>query len=132
MERIIDWETSLSDYIASRREMPFEYGSNDCCLFGAGAVEAMTGTNPMADFVGQYDSLKTSLQTIKSVADTLEQAIDDRFPIIEIGYAQRGDLAFCDNSVGVVVGSFAWFTSDDGLERVPRELWDKAWGVGHG
>lgn len=132
MNRVSTWETALSDYINAKRDTPFEYGVNDCCLFVGGAVEAMTGHNPMQEFIGQYDSLKTSLATIKAAGGTLEQCLDDRFTAIPIGMAQRGDIAFFDNSIGIVAESFAWFVSDDGLERVYRQYWDKAWSVGRG
>ena len=131
--RISTWQDALSDYIAIKRHEPFEYGVNDCCLFAAGAVEAITGQDPMAEFRGEYNSLKTSLKVIKEIgAGTLEATMDVKFPEVEIGLAQRGDLAFFDDSVGVVMGGFAYFVSDDGLERINRSLWDKCWGVGHG
>ena len=93
----------------------------------------MTAEDPMPEFRGQYDSLKGSLKAIKDIgAGTLEATMDGKFPEVEIAYAQRGDLAFFDDSIGVVMGSFAYFVSDDGLERVNRSLWDKCWGVGRG
>ena len=131
--RISTWEDALSNYIAVKRSEPFEYGVNDCCLFAAGAVEAITGQDPMAEFRGEYDSLKTSLKVIKDIgAGTLEATLDGKFPEVSIGYAQRGDLAFFDDSIGVVMGSFAYFVSDDGLERIPRDMWNKCWSVGRG
>ena len=131
--RISTWEDALSNYIVAKRHEPFEYGVNDCCLFAAGAVEAITGEDPMPEFRGKYDSLKTSLQVIKDIgAGTLEATMDGKFPEVEIGQAQRGDLAFLDGSVGVVMGGFAYFVSDDGLERINRSLWDKCWSVGRG
>lgn len=131
--RIPAWEDALVNYIAIKRHEPFEYGVNDCCLFAAGAVIEVTGEDPMAEFRGKYDSLKGSLKVIKEIgAGTLEETLDSKFPEVGIGHAQRGDLAFFDGSVGVVMGGFAYFASDDGLERVPRALWDKCWSVGRG
>ncbi len=131
--RISTWEDALANYIATKRHEPFEYGFNDCCLFAAGAVEAITGEDPMPEFRGMYDSLKTSLIAIRDIgAGTLEATMDSKFPGVEIGQAQRGDLAFLDGSVGVVMGGFAYFVSDDGLERINRSLWDKCWSVGRG
>jgi hypothetical protein len=131
--RINAWEEALVNYIATKRHEPFEYGINDCCLFAAGAVEAITTEDPMPEFRGQYDSLKGSLKAIKDIgAGTLEATMDSKFPEVAIGHAQRGDLAFFDDSIGVVMGGFAYFVSDDGLERINRSLWDKCWGVGRG
>ena len=131
--RIPTWEDALANYIAIKRHQPFEYGVNDCCLFAAGAVLEITGEDPMPEFRGKYDSLKGSLKVIKEIgAGTLEATLDGKFPEVGIGYAQRGDLAFFDGSIGVVMGGFAYFASDDGLEKVPRALWDKCWSVGRG
>jgi len=131
--RISIWEEALADYIAIKRHEPFEYGVNDCCLFASGAVEAVTGEDPMSEFRGKYDSLKGSLKAIKDIgAGTLEATLDGKFPEVAIGNAQRGDLAFFDDSIGVVMGGFAYFVSDDGLEKVSRDMWDKCWSVGRG
>jgi hypothetical protein len=131
--RISTWEEALSNYIITKRHEPFEHGVNDCCLFAAGAVEAITGEDPMPEFRGKYDSLKTSLKAINDIgAGTLEATMDGKFPEVAIGHAQRGDLAFFNDSVGVVVGGFAYFVSDDGLERINRSLWNKCWSVGRG
>ena len=131
--RFTNWEERLSDYIATKRDEPFEYGSNDCANFVAGAVEAMTGQDAMAEFRGKYDSEFGSLRVMTEIGQgSLEATVDAKFPEIGVGHAQRGDIAFFDGSIGVVMGSFAWFVSDDGLERVPRSMWDKAWSVGRG
>jgi hypothetical protein len=131
--RIPTWEEKLSNYMAEKRHEPFEYGVNDCCLFAAGAVLQITGEDPMSEFRGKYDSLKGSLTVIKEIgAGTLEATLDGKFPEVGIGHAQRGDLAFFDGSVGVVMGGFAYFASDDGLEKIPRAMWDKCWSVGRG
>jgi hypothetical protein len=130
MIRKTNWEEELSDYIASKRDEPFEYGVNDCCMFAAGAVEAMTGENPMEEFVGSYKTLAGSLRSLKNIGEgSLEATIDGKFDEVEIGRAQRGDLAFFDGSVGVVLGGFAYFVTDEGLERISRDYWDKCWRV---
>lgn len=46
--RVRDWEQRLSAFVAERMQMPFEWGRNDCCLFAADAVKAMTGTDHAA------------------------------------------------------------------------------------
>jgi len=128
--RLSTWENQLIEYIASKRHQPFEYGSNDCAHFVAGAVQAMTGEDPMPEIRGQYDSALGGLRVLKEIGEgDLESTMDAKFNVIEIGLAQRGDIAFFDGSIGVIMGAFAWFVSDDGLERIPRSMWDKAWSV---
>lgn len=132
-ERISTWEAALAEYIESKRDAPFQYGVNDCCMFAAGAVLAMTSEDPMAEFRGCYKSAASSVRALKEIGQgDLEATIDAKFPVIPVGSAQRGDLAYFDNSIGVIMGGWAWFVSDDGLERVPRSMWDKAWSVGRG
>lgn len=131
--RLSNWDSRLADYIESKREIPFAYGSNDCAHFVAGAVEAVTGEDVFSDLRGTYDTEFGSLRIIKELGKSdLGEVIDSMFDEITISHAQRGDIAFFDGSIGVVMGSFAWFVSDDGLERVPRAMWDKAWSVGNG
>lgn len=128
--RLSTWEHQLIEYISSKRHQPFEYGINDCANFVGGAVQAMTGEDPMPEFRGQYDTEFGSLRVLKEIGEgDLEATVDAKFQEIDVGLAQRGDIAFFDGSIGVVMGSFAWFVSDDGLERVPRSMWDKAWSV---
>lgn len=133
LERASNWDQRLSDYIASKREAPFVYGENDCCMFAAGAVMAITGIDPVAEFRGKYRSLAGSVRALKEIGSgDLESTMDSKFQEIPIGMAQRGDIAFFDGSLGVVMDGYAWFVSDDGLERVPRSMWDKAWSVARG
>jgi hypothetical protein len=133
MERLSDWESRLSEYIDSKRGKPFRYGSNDCCMFAAGAVEAMTGIDPMPEYRGKYKTKASSIKALQEIGNgDLESTIDAKFPVIPVGWAQRGDIAFFDGSLGMVMDGFAWFVSDEGLERVPRSMWDKTWSVARG
>lgn len=61
----LDWQTRLSDLLRARARMPFAWGSNDCCLFAADAVLAMTGTDPAAALRG-YDSPRGALCLINA------------------------------------------------------------------
>lgn len=132
-ERLSTWEDRLSEYIASKRDEPFGYGINDCCTFVGGAVEAMTGTDAMAEFRGKYKTLASSVKALREIGcGDLESTIDSKFPVIPVSLAQRGDIAFYDGSLGVVMDGYAWFVSDDGLERIDRASWIKTWSVGRG
>lgn len=131
--RYSDWEERLSTYIATKRHEPFAYGSNDCANFVAGSVLAITGNDVYSEYRSQYDSEIGSLRALVEIgAGDLEATVDAMLPEVGIGHAQRGDIAFFDGSIGVVMGSFAWFVSDQGLERVPRSYWTKCWSVGRG
>jgi hypothetical protein len=56
LERKPYWDTrELNDFLIARAFMPFSWGVNDCALFVADAIEAMTGTDIAADFRGYTD-----------------------------------------------------------------------------
>jgi hypothetical protein len=56
LERKPYWDTrELNDFLIARAFMPFSWGVNDCALFVADAIAAMTGTDIAADFRGYTD-----------------------------------------------------------------------------
>jgi hypothetical protein len=130
MTRNSNWEMLLADYLRSNQATPFAWGSHDCCTFTAGAVEAITGEDKMPEFRGSYN---TALGAARALGDkTLEDILDTKFDEIPIGFAQRGDIALMGDAIGVVDGGFAYFVGEEGLEKINRKEWDKAWGVGRG
>lgn len=44
--RLPDWPLRLERFIASRARAPFAWGKNDCALFAADCVQAITGQDP--------------------------------------------------------------------------------------
>jgi len=140
MMRVNDWENRLSTYLESVWGMAFCYGRHDCALFAAGAVMAMTGTDFAAEYRGKYRSAAGSIRALKLYGHgTLEATIDALFADRQIAFARRGDLVMFSGSLGVCIGEAALFVTEtqagdhhvvaQGLERVPRDLWDKAWCV---
>ncbi|MDN8617879.1 DUF6950 family protein [Variovorax ginsengisoli] len=59
-----DWQQRFSAFAAERRGMAFAWGQNDCCLFAADAVLAMTGDDWGADYRGTYDDVKSALRVM--------------------------------------------------------------------
>jgi len=132
-QRKSNWEQELSDYLISKRYLPFQYGSHDCAHFVAGAVEAITGENPMADITDSYDSQIGSLRVLKRLGfDDVEQFTDSKFTSTSIGFAQTGDIALYDGCLGIVVTSKAVFVTEIGYTFVDRSEWLNAWEVGRG
>lgn len=135
MIRRDDWEPRLAEYLADCTDAKFQWGKMDCALFAAGAVLAMTGSDPAAAFRGRYRSCAGSVRALRLYGQgTLEATIDALFPEKPIGFAQRGDLVLHDGAVGVCVGADAVFVGQEGeragLVRVERRAWLRAWGVG--
>lgn len=131
-ERVSNWEKALSVYLASKRNEAFAYGSFDCAHFVAGAVKAMTGENPM-EGIREYNSEIASLRVLKELGfDDLEQFMDSKFTSILVGFAQTGDIALHDGSLGIVIGSKAVFATEIGYTFIDRSEWVNAWEVGRG
>lgn len=119
--RLPDWDTRFTAYLAQAAVTVREGREQFCALLGAGAVEAVTGDNPAAAFRGRYSE----------VAAALEATIDGLFAVKPAAFAQRGDLAWHDGCVGVVIGGEALFVGEhDGFVRIARREWEKAWAVG--
>lgn len=132
-QRHIDWEQRLSDYLLSKRQEPFQYGKHDCAHFVAGAVEAITGENPMSEVTKDYKTEIGSLRVLKELGfDNVEQFTDSKFKSILIGFAQTGDIVLHDGSLGIAISSKAVFASEIGYTFVDRSEWSNAWEVGRG
>lgn len=132
-QRKSNWEQELSDYLVSKRHLPFAYGSHDCAYFVAGAVEAMTGENPMAEITQTYSNEIGALRVLKNLGfDDVEQFTDSKFNSILVGFAQTGDIILHDGCLGIAVSSKAVFVTEIGYIFVDRSEWLNAWEVGRG
>ena len=50
------WGTrELEQFLLARRSVPFKWGANDCALFVADAIEAMTGVD-FADYKKSFET----------------------------------------------------------------------------
>jgi hypothetical protein len=108
---------SLSDYLASVRDKPFEWGVHDCVQFARGAAEAQTG----AEFpLPEYSGLRGALALCKRICLIAE--LDKRFarckhvpPIGSIVAVQDTERESIGYRLGVVVSDKAAFVSPSGL-----------------
>ena len=135
--RVEGWEMRLFDLIERARTKRFRWGHHDCVLFALDCFKALRGEYPKTLKIrGTYKS-KAEAQLIidnLNVDGSLERAVDlilgDRLdsPL----FARRGDIAIYGRdapALGVVVGAYALFVSQNGL--TPRTLSEcsVAWGV---
>lgn len=56
MNRLPDWQLRLEAFARERRTMPFAWGRNDCAIFAADAVEALTGARLLPELRGHLDA----------------------------------------------------------------------------
>jgi hypothetical protein len=140
-----NWQTLLHAFLEARKRAPFAWGSNDCALFAADAVHAMTGVDLGADFRGKYSTqaeaealMKTTCGTADALALAVYLCAAAQFrPWPHVNFAQRGDVIVLKNpdgshSLGVVGlnGVHALFVTEGGLRRMRTIDCVAAWKVG--
>lgn len=136
LQRRSDWEARLAAYLEPLRLRPFQWGSHDCCTFAAGAVEAMTGVDPMPDFRGRYSTAMGSARALRRIgAGDLASTMSSKFEPVAAAFAQRGDIIMSAGLLGVCLGSSLVAVGSQGerqgLVRFDRPGWVQplAWRV---
>ncbi len=132
MTRQTGWEMAFSDYLAAARGAPFAWGTNDCMLFAAKAVEVITGLN----FYKQYLPYNTESEAnlILQANGGLQAMVSK---VMGNGYtnyrqARRGDLALIkmpDFSLGIIDDSGQGIASvaPGGAVRLPIRMAARVW-----
>lgn len=135
LRRLPCWQCCLSRFLAENSCRPFAYGSFDCGLFVADAIQAMTGTDVAARFRGTYSSFK-QVRKHGSVRQIAEQVAAE-FGMAEVPLlrAQRGDMALIqrprDYSLGLVDlgGMHLAVAVKTGIVRIPLSAAWRAWRI---
>ncbi|MFA9200496.1 MAG: hypothetical protein ACEQR8_04800 [Cypionkella sp.] len=129
--RRADWEERLNAFVAKHHARPYSHGWH-CLLFVAGAVKAITGEDFAHGHRGKYKSMAGALRYLKALGfDSPGAMIDANLPVKPVGFAGRGDIILgADGIPALCMGEFALSVTDEGLARVPRSEWRKAWRVG--
>ncbi|NTT86928.1 DUF6950 family protein [Tabrizicola fusiformis] len=122
--RKADWKACLTDYVAGLAQRPFEPGLNDCALFAAGAVAAMTGSDPAHGWRGRYRTLRGGLRLLRKQGYTDQIAYAaSLLPEIPVAFAAPGDLAVVNSpagpALGVVQGEGVYVLTPVGLGLLP-------------
>lgn len=147
MKRAENWPEALNDYIDSIRKSPFAWGTLDCCMMAADAVQDMTGEDFASDFRGKYDD---PVSAYKALADFAGGGVDKAINKIAANLkwqecapkkAHRGDPvliapAHCGGdprfggALGICIGRYVLVMTENGLgaiERLPAVV--QAWNV---
>lgn len=123
----------LDDFIGARRELPFAWGSQDCCNFAADWVQLVRGVDPMADLRGLNSGLEANRALV--AAGGLLAAVTQRMgPPIVGKMAQVGDVALVRHSagllsMGVCLGPYVTAPGVAGLLMLPITHAEAAWRV---
>lgn len=155
LKRLTNWETRhFHQFLLDRAEMPFAWGTNDCCLFPADAIYSYTGHDLASDFRGKYNDEATAFALVRDVCSELvprdwqttqrnvayiaalwcakKAGLEERKGPL---FAQRGDLVVIEQSDRIVAGvvhlngRHVVSVCEKGLLRMPIASVMRAWRV---
>lgn len=121
--RPLDEIRRLEAYVERTRRDPFVWGKQDCALWVAGAVEAMTGRDLAEPFRGRYKTKAEGIAIAETFGfvdhvDVFRQMLDPVPP----GNALLGDvIVIPPATIGIAQGRAAWAMTERGLALVPIE-----------
>lgn len=106
LTRYPDWPLRLAHSIEARRSRPFAWGTNDCAIFAADMIEAITGRDFAIAFRGRYKSKAGSVRMLRAhgwadladLADAHLKRCTDR--------PQRGDVVLYAGRYGAFLGVY--------------------------
>ena len=133
MTRYPDWQLRLEAFVRERRNVPFAWGSNDCALFVADAVQALTGEHLCPELRGHRDVREAlrMLDRLGGLRGLGTTALGAQIPVlmanigdvVVVTYGKREALALCN-------GGTALIPSVHGVVAVPMSTAVAAWRVG--
>lgn len=129
------WEIALSQFLHARRKARFVWGENDCVLFPADAVQAITGVDPAA--AGRGYKTEAEANAILAGLGTLDNLITSGMgfpPHTNARMAKRGDVVIMEingqKTGGIVDDSgqkLVCVTLKNGLMRLPLSRATRVW-----
>lgn len=129
------WHASLDAFITQRARVPFNWGEQDCCLFAADAVRAMTGVDHAKDWRGTYRTEEQAGPVLEQLGG-LEACGALAGPEVPPLTACAGDVGLVSDGyrelLGVCVGAHWMVPAKYGLAALPLSSARKAWRVPHG
>lgn len=134
-ERLPDWERRWHAWLESRRNLKFEWGVNDCVIFGFSGIKAVTGQSPISDeFI--YSNAETAMALIRdegfaSLLDCVTYHLGP--PLKSYREAMRGDAAMVEvnrmHVLGTVLGERVACPGEHGLVSVPLSQAIACWRI---
>ncbi len=144
LQRKEHWQTrDFHAFLLERVHTSFSWGINDCCLFAADAILAITGTDIANDFRGKYYDQESAFALIKSVTggETVADAAAHcaaKYGLIEHQHpfmAKRGDLVVIQNGQNLIAGvvhlngRHAVSVTESGIVRLPITSVVRSWSL---
>lgn len=136
MKKLSDWRARLAQTIEAKRRLPIDYGTNDCALFVADCIFAMTGVDLAADIRGRYTSANDAVRLIYELGfEDLADLVASRLPEIDPVFAVNGDVAAIESepvgwALGIYNGETVTVLTVRGLGVVGRDAVRRAFKCG--
>ena len=121
--------------IGDRMAAPFAWGANDCCMFAADCVQALTGHDPAAAFRGTYSDARGAVKVLEAVGGLEHAAVmaGDPIPPLMAGIGDVGLVQLEDRELLAVCVGAVWLApAAGGLAARPLDAASKAWRVNRG
>lgn len=133
MRRLPDWQLRLEALMRERIDRPFAWGANDCALFAADCVEAITGVQLCPELRGHRD-VRQALAALKRIGgvralatralgEPIVPALARPGDVVVIPAGKREHLAVCNGGTAVAV-------APRGLTAISMRHARAAWRVG--
>lgn len=139
LARVPNWPERLTAFLASLQNVPFAWGTHDCCTLAFDAVRVMTGQDRLADVRGRYADARSAygiLRTEGGLADFTAQRLGVS---VRPELAGRGDVvlflqpgddhAHTRVTLGVCVGPHIVAPCAVGTGLVDRSLAVLSWRI---
>lgn len=142
LTRVEKWDTvAFQEFLLARADVPFAWGANDCSIFTADGVLAITGTDIASDFRGKYESEETAIALVKKVTGGADVEAAAAWCAEKVGMqerlhpmmAQRGEMVLVQSGDRVIAGlvhlsgRHVVTVAEAGLVRLPITAVKRAW-----
>jgi hypothetical protein len=126
---------SLNRYLKSVRDIPFEWGKNDCLTFTNNAYKAMYNEGWADDWLGRYsqnpkrDTLKKEFgfSTFTEAVDSKLKRIEYVPPLGALVTTKQASRWIIGVAMGICTGTKAVFLSKEGVLYLPLDYIHQAW-----
>ncbi|MBX3605377.1 MAG: hypothetical protein KF788_08900 [Piscinibacter sp.] len=129
--RVRDWQSRLQAIVCRRLQAPFAWGVNDCCLFAADCVLAVTGRDPAEDLRGAYADERGAARLLAAHGGVVELAIARLGPVVPAALAQPGDVGLVRfdgrDTLAVCMGAHWMAPGEAGLATILPGQVLRAW-----
>ena len=120
--------------VQARMTQPFAWGTQDCCLWAADAVQALTGLDHAAEFRGTYQTAVGAAKALAAAGGLAALAARAGHPIAPL-LACGGDVGIVSvdetEVLGVCAGPVWLVAATEGLGVVAFDACTAAWKVAH-